>query len=101
MQFFVRQLMASQGATVEQMLDAAKHANAYWYPTQTMEQAIFFKNTTGKGYKDVDASLLLGPQYSSGSGFQALHQYLAQNSLLPEAPKSGGSCGVQAFDFIR
>ena len=88
------ELMASQGATVAQMLDAAKHANAYWYPTQTMEQAIFFKNTTGKGYKDVDAGLLLGPQYSSGSGFQALHQFLAQNSLLPETPKSGGSCGV-------
>jgi len=88
------ELMASQNATVAQMLDAAKHANAYWYPTQTMEQAIFFKNATGKNYQDVDASLLLGPQYSSGSGFQALHQYLAQNNLLPQAPKSGGSCGV-------
>jgi len=88
------ELMASQNATIEQMLDAAKHANAYWYPTQTVEQAIFFKNTTGKSYQDVDARLLLGPQYSSGSGFQAVHQYLAQNELLPQAPKSGGSCGV-------
>lgn len=88
------ELMASQNATVAQMLDAAKHANAYWYPTQTVEQAIFFKNTTGKNYQDVDASLLLEPKYSSGSGFQALHQYLAQNNLLPQTPKSGGSCGV-------
>ncbi len=88
------ELMASQNATTTQMLDAAKHANAYWYPTQTVEQAIFFKNTFGKNYKDVDASLLLSPKYSSGSGFQAVHQYLAQNNLLPQAPKSGGSCGV-------
>jgi hypothetical protein len=88
------ELMASQNATVPQMLEAAKYANAYWYPAQTVEQAIFFKNTTGEAYQDVDARLLLGPQYSSGSGFQAVHQYLAQNNLLPEAPKTGGSCGV-------
>lgn len=88
------ELMASHNATVEQMLDAAKHANAYWYPTQTIEQAIFFKNTTGMDYQDIDASLLLGPKYSSGSGFQAMHQYLAQNNLLPQNPNSGGGCGV-------
>lgn len=88
------ELMASQNATVPQMLEAAKYANAYWYPAQTVEQAIFFKNTTGEQYQDVDAKLLLGPQYSSGSGFQAVHQYLSQNNLLPQDPKSGGSCGV-------
>ncbi len=88
------ELMASQDATVEQMLEAAKYANAYWYPAQTIEQAIFFKSTTGENFQDVDARQLLGPQYSSGSGFQALHAYLIQNDLLPQAPKSNNSCGV-------
>jgi hypothetical protein len=88
------ELMASQDATVDQMLETAKHANAYWYPTQTMEQAIFFKTAMDTDYKDVDARLILGPKYSSGSGFQALHQYLGQNNLLPQSPNSGGSCGV-------
>lgn len=88
------ELMASQNATVQQMLEAARYANAYWYPGQTVEQAIFFKNTTGKNYPDVDARLLLGPQYSSGSGFQAVHQYLTQNSLLPQASTSNSGCGV-------
>jgi hypothetical protein len=88
------ELMASQDATVEQMLEAAKYANAYWYPSQTMEQAIFFKSAMGKNYQDVDARQILGPQFSSGSGFQALHAYLVQNDLLPQTPKSNNSCGV-------
>ncbi len=88
------ELMASQNATVDQMLETAKHANAYWYPNQTMEQAVFFKAAMKTDYKDVDARLILSAKYSSGSGFQALHQYLGQNNLLPQSPNSGGSCGV-------
>lgn len=88
------ELMASQNATVEQMLETARYANAYWYPAQTVEQAIFFKNTTGENFQDIDARTLLGPQYSSGSGFQGLHQFLTQNNLLPQTPKNNNSCGV-------
>lgn len=88
------ELMASQNATVDQMLAAGRYANAYWYPSQTVEQAIFFKNTTGQNYQDIDARLLLGRRYSSGSGFQTLHQYLAQNNQLPQAPKNSNGCGV-------
>jgi hypothetical protein len=88
------ELMASQNASVDEMLEAARYANAYWYPAQTIEQALFFKKTTGQDYQDVDARLLLGPQYSSGTGFQSLHVFLAQNNLLPQAPNSGNSCGV-------
>lgn len=88
------ELMASQNATVEQMLETARYANAYWYPSQTVEQAIFFKNTTGENFQDIDARTLLGPRYSSGSGFQALHQFLTQNNLLPQAPKNSNNCGV-------
>ena len=88
------ELMASQGATVDQMLLAAKAANAYWYPTQTVEQAIFFKNAASQDYADIDARQLLGRSYSSGSGFQDVHQYLVQSKLLPQALESSNSCGV-------
>jgi hypothetical protein len=88
------ELMASQDATVAQMLEAARYANAYWYPGQAVEQAIFFKNTTGENYQDVDARLLLGPKYSSGSGFQGVHQYLVQRNLLPQTPRNSNGCGV-------
>lgn len=88
------ELMSSQNATVEQMLEAAKHANAYWYPNQTVEQAIFFKATTGQNYSDIDARVLLGSKYSSGSGFQAIHQYLTQNNLLPQSSTNSSGCSV-------
>ena len=88
------ELMASQDASLEEMLDAAKYVNAFWYPQQTLEQAVYFQNTEGLAYQDVDAGLLLGRQYSSGSGFKQLHQFLEGNGLLPQAPSSGGSCGV-------
>ncbi len=88
------ELMASQDASLEEMLEAAKYVNAFWYPQQTLEQAVYFQNTEGLAYQDVDAGLLLGRQYSSGSGFKQLHQFLEGNGLLPQAPSSGGSCGV-------
>ena len=42
----------------------------------------------------VDARKLVGKEYSSGSGFQAVHQWLASQGLLEQAPDSGGGCGV-------
>src|SRR3990172_2296712 len=73
------ELMASQNASLEEMLLAAKYVNAYWYPQQTVEQAVYFLKTEGKSYQDVDAKLILGPQYSSLSGFKQVHQALEQN----------------------
>ena len=32
---------------------------------------------------------------SPASGFQSVHQWLAQKGKLPEAPQGGGSCGVK------
>lgn len=88
------ELMASQGASIDQMLESAKYVNAFWYPQQTLEQAAYFQKAEGKAFKDVDPRTLLGAQFSSGSGFNALHQFLAEKDWLPEASSSGGSCGV-------
>jgi len=88
------ELMASQNASLDEMLEAAKYVNAFWYPQQTLEQAVYFQKTDGKAYQDVDASLILGRQYSSQSGFKQIHQVLETNGWLPQAPSGGGSCGV-------
>ncbi|KAF0111987.1 MAG: Uncharacterized protein FD147_501 [Chloroflexi bacterium] len=88
------ELMASQNATTEEMFLAAKYINAFWFPQQTLEQAIYFKATENKNYEDVDAKLIVGQQYSSGSGFQNKHQWLSQNGLLEQSSKSGNNCGV-------
>lgn len=89
------ELMASQNATSQQMYEAAKYVNAFWYPQQMLEIATAFKIANKVDFAQADASEVVSRKYSSASGFQAVHQYLAQNGLLQQAPGSGGSCGVK------
>jgi hypothetical protein len=89
------ELMASQDASADQMFEAAKYVTAFWYPQQMLEVATLFKATQKVDFAKADSRQVVSSQYSSGSGFQAVHQYLSQNGLLEQAPSSGGSCGVQ------
>ena len=89
------ELMASQNATVKEMFEAAKYVNAFWYPQQMLEIATFFKTNEKVDFAKADSSKVVSRQYSSGSGFQAVHQWLASNGQLQQIPNSGGSCGVQ------
>ncbi len=88
------ELMASQGATTDEMFEAAKYANAFWFPQQTLEIATYYKNAQGLDFSQVEARQVVGSNFSSGSGFRAVHQWLLQNGLLEQAPGGGGSCGV-------
>lgn len=89
------ELMASQNATADEMFAAAKYVNAFWYPQQMLEVATVFKATQNVDFAQADARQVVSDKYSSGTGFQAVHQWLASNGLLEQAPSSGGSCGVQ------
>jgi hypothetical protein len=88
------ELMASQNASREELFRAAKYANAFWYPTQTQEIAIYFQNTQGLDFAEINAEKMVGQAFSSGSSFQRLHQYLVGQGWLNTAPGSGSSCGV-------
>jgi len=88
------ELMASQGASVDQMFTAAKQVNAFWFPDQTLELATYFKAVEGKDFRTVDARRMVGKEFMSGSGFQQAHRALADKGLLPQAPGKGQSCGV-------
>jgi hypothetical protein len=89
------ELMASQGASVAEMFEAAKYVNAFWFPQQSLELAVLFKTTKNVEFAQVEASQVVGQQLFSGSGFQAVHQWLAENGKLDQAPDGGGSCGVK------
>ncbi len=88
------ELMASRNATADQMFQAAKYVNAFWYPQQTLEIATLFQALQNVDFNHADASQVVSARYSSGSGFQSVHSYLVKNNLLPQAPAQGGSCGV-------
>lgn len=89
------ELMASQNATVDEMFEAAKYVNAFWFPQQMLETAMYFEATQNVNFADADARLVVGQAVFSGSGFRSVHQWLADNGLLQQAPSGGGSCGVQ------
>lgn len=89
------ELMASQNATEDQMFQAAKDVNAFWYPQQSLEIATLFQALQNVDFDHADARQIVSVRYSSGSGFQAVHSYLVSNNLLQQAPSQGGSCGVQ------
>jgi len=88
------ELMASQNATLDNMFSAAKYVNALWFPQQMLEVATVLKATQNVDFTHADARQVVSNKYSSGSGYQAVHQWLASNGLLEQAPNSGGSCGV-------
>ncbi len=89
------ELMASQGASVGEMFEAAKYVNAYWFPQQALELAVLLKTAKNVDFAQFDAPQVVGQQLFSGSGFQAVHQWLAQNGKLDQTPAGGGSCGVK------
>ena len=86
------ELMASQGATSDEMFNAAKYVNAFWFPEQTMQVALYLKATQNIEFADADARLVTGRELSSVSGAQAVKKALQSSGLLQQAPSGGGSC---------
>ncbi len=86
--------MAGQGASEDEMFEAAKYVNSFWFPQQAMETVVFFQATMKLDYRDVDGRMAVGPEVFSGSGFQSVHEWLVSNGKLEQAPDSGGGCGV-------
>jgi len=75
------ELMASQNATLDNMFSAAKYVNALWFPQQMLEVATVLKATQNVDFTHADARQVVSNKYSSGSGYQAVHQWLASNGF--------------------
>jgi hypothetical protein len=88
------ELMAARDATVDQMFEAAKYVNAFWFPQQTAEMVVFLRAKEGLDFAQIDARRLVGGDFSSAPGFSVIHQQLQQEGLLEQVPKGGNSCGV-------
>ncbi|MEP7167444.1 MAG: hypothetical protein ABI758_05695 [Candidatus Woesebacteria bacterium] len=90
----VLQLMASSGASESQMYEAGKYFNAYWFPGNYYDLALYFKNKEGQSFQDVDAKTLLSKDFSSATGAQSIKKWLVDKGLVQQPPKQGGGCGV-------
>ncbi len=85
------ELMASQGATEEQMWKAALAANSYWFPDVYLTIATYLKNK-GIDWKDINPQEVLGADYSSAAGYALVSAQVGQ----PRGQSSGSSCGIGA-----
>ncbi|MDP3957577.1 MAG: heavy metal translocating P-type ATPase [bacterium] len=83
------ELMAEQGVSEGEMYRIALQVNSFWFPQTYLTLAKYFE---GKGiaWKNVDAKMVLGKDYSSGSGYS---QVLTEIAPV-EQKQGGGSCGV-------
>jgi len=90
----VLQLMSANNATEKEMYQAGKYFNAFWFPQSYYDIALYFKSKEGKDFKDIDPKLLLSQDYSSVSGWKNTKNWLSQNGVVKQAPKSGSGCGV-------
>jgi hypothetical protein len=88
----VLQLMASKGATADEMFEAAKYINAYWFPQQTLETAIYLQMNEDVDFRDADAKLVVSEKFSSGAGAKMVHEDLQAKGLLKQSSGQGGSC---------
>ena len=84
--------LAAQGATEDQMWNVAVTANMSWFPDQYQTIAQYLK-IKGIDIKTVTPQMLLGEEYSSGSGFTRIAAQVPQNL---QQRSSGGGCGVDS-----
>lgn len=90
----VLELLAANDASVDEMYEAAKYFNAFWFPQQYFDLAVYFKVTDGLDFADIDGKTIVGKDYSSGFGWSKTKKWLASNDLIEKVPQSGGGCGV-------
>ena len=90
----VLELLAANDASLDEMYEAAKYFNAFWFPQQYFDLAVYFKVTDGLDFADIDGKIIVGKDYSSGSGWSKTKKWLASNDLIEKAPQGGGGCGV-------
>lgn len=90
----VFELMASQGATESEMLQAGKYINSFWFPGTAFDTALYFKNKDGKEFKDIDPKVYLSRDIFSAFGAQTVKKWLIDKGIQEKPPAQGGGCGV-------
>jgi hypothetical protein len=81
------ELMASQGASEQDIWKAALAVNSYWFPDTYLTIATYMKNK-GVDWKDVRPQEMLGVDYSSASGYRRIAAQVA----VPQQQNGGNGC---------
>lgn len=89
------EIMVASGNTEKEIFDALKYFNSFWFSSNYLETAIYFKNIKNTDWRDADSKEILSREYSSSSGWsQNIHGILEQYPDLLPKTENGGGCGV-------
>ena len=87
------EMAAAEGASADEIFAALKGFNSFWYPDRYYALAIYFERQ-GHAWEDVDPRIVLGAEFSSGTGWQRVAAQLQQQGLPGQAPGRSGGCGA-------
>lgn len=82
------ELMASQGATEDELYKAAFTVNSYWFPDHYQMLATYIE-PKGLDWNDVNPKEMVGKNFASSSAAAQL-----KAAINPEEHKGGSSCGA-------
>jgi hypothetical protein len=90
------ELAASQGASEAKLYEIALAANSYWFQTEYAKTALYFSHFKKQSWREVAPRLVLGPNYSTLSGWtKNVELPLWQANLtLPRAAADPLACGL-------
>lgn len=89
------QLGAAQGLTEDELYREALAFNSFWFPSNYIQTALYFKVVKNTDWEDVNPKEVMGYKYSAISQWvQNVQQEVAKIPGLLPAVEGGGSCGV-------
>jgi hypothetical protein len=80
------EILAAHDVGTEQMFTAAKVANQFWYPKETLHLAVYIEATQGVEYAQADARQAMGLETFSISGYRRVQAWLKSNGMSPKQP---------------
>ncbi len=96
------ELGASQGASVDLLFRIARVANSYWFTSQYAMTAMYFTSLRQQPWRAVSPRLVLGPEYSSLSGWQRnVADVLEQKKVSGLPTQVSASCGMPGDNDAR
>src|SRR3989344_5448392 len=89
------EIMVAGGNSDEEIYNALKYFNSFWFGSSYLETAIYFKEIKNIDWDRVDSKEILSKEYSSASGWgENIHTQLEKTpELLPKNLEAGG-CGA-------
>jgi hypothetical protein len=91
------ELGASQGLTEDELYREAVAFNSFWFPSNYIQIALYFKAVKGVDWANVDPKTVMGKDFSTASGNARIRAEVARiPDLIPNQPRQGGSCGVSS-----